>query len=117
MQHKTEIDGIEYTITFTENSVELQWYNDETGLDRVLVFTELFIIPTRIGTSYIQYDVTPNGKRLNPKKHTLNSPPEVVSQFHQSSLSIAIKMLIVNGMTRYHLGLGSAVYDDKGNLL
>ena len=109
MQDKTIINGIEYTITFTEQSVELQWFNDDTGMDRVLVFAELFIVPSRISTSYEQFDVTPNGKRLNRKKFTLYSPIEVGDGVHQSPISFAIRQLIVNGMTRLFLGLGRSV--------
>lgn len=114
---KITINGIEYTITMTQEGVELQYFNEETGIDRLLIFEELFIIRTRFRTAYLQYDVTPTGKRFNEKRISVDTPKEDLAIFQNSELALAIKKSIVNGMLRLFLKETAAVYDPQGNLI
>ena len=116
MQQLT-INGIEYTITMTEEGVEVEYPNQSTGLRTVIVFDEISIKRGRIRTSYEKFDITPTEQRINTIKSTRQTPQQDYDLFMISPLADAIKKAIVNGIFRLYLNKSDKIYDDLGNLI
>jgi len=116
MQQLT-INEIEYTITMTEEGVEVEYSNKATGLNTVIVFDEISIKRGRIRTSYEKFDITPTGQRINTVKSTRQTPQEDYDLFKISPLADAIKKAIVNGIFRLYIGNTQKIYDEAGNVI
>ena len=116
MQQLT-INEIEYTITMTEEGVEVEYPNEATGLNTVIVFDKISIKRGRIRTSYEKFDITPTGQRINTVKSTRQTPQEDYDLFKISPLADAIKKAIVNGIFRLYIGNTQKIYDEAGNVI
>ena len=116
MQQLT-INEIEYTITMTEEGVEVEYPNEATGLNTVIVFDEISIKRGRIRTSYEKFDITPTGQRINTVKSTRQTPQEDYDLFKISPLADAIKKAIVNGIFRLYLNESDKIYNEQGQLI
>ena len=116
MQQLT-INEIEYTITMTEEGVEVEYSNEATGLNTVIVFDKISIKRGRIRTSYEKFDITPTGQRINTVKSTRQTPQEDYDLFKISPLADAIKKAIVNGIFRLYIGNTQKIYDEAGNVI
>ena len=116
MQQLT-INETEYTITMTEEGVEVEYPNEATGLNTVIVFDEISIKRGRIRTSYDKFDITPTEQRINNLKSTRQTPQHDYDLFKISLLADAIKKAIVNGIFRLYLNESDKIYDEQGQLI
>lgn len=116
----TTINGKEYTININNGFLEVQFMNEETGLQKVYVFQDLSIgMPSskRVDTIYYSYDITPTGQRINQQRHSYQSSAQDYDDFEQSTLGFILKRSIVNGLFRFILNNAERVFDEQGNLI
>lgn len=116
MQQLT-IDGKNYDIIFKEGSVEVEHQDEDTGLKTVYAFEELSIKKGKIITEIHQFQVTPNGDRINRKVHKRKTSDEDYQTFIQSPIADLILKFITNGIFRFLIQSTYKVYDMNGDLI
>jgi hypothetical protein len=116
----TNINEKDYNININNGFLEVQFMNEETGLQKVYVFQDLSIgMPSskRVDTIYYSYDITPTGQRINQQRHSYQSSEQDYNDFEASTLGFILKRSIVNGLFRFILQNAERVFDDQGNLI
>lgn len=111
------IDGKKYIITFKEGGIEVEHDDENTGLKTVYVFEELIIKKGRIRTEVHQFQVTPNGSRINRKVHKRVTAESDRLTFVNSPIADLILKFIANGIFRFLIQNTENVYTLNGDLI
>jgi hypothetical protein len=113
------INGIEYSIEISVGKLEVQFFNIETGLEKVFVFhqKEIELVNKRVFDKFYSYDITPTGQRINRQEHTQTTSEEDFDFFELSMLGTLLKRFTVNGLFKNILGLTNGIFDSNGVLI
>lgn len=111
------INNVEYTITFTDGGVEVQYFDEVVQLDTVILLKLLGIKKGGIETHTEQYHISPNGERINRKQFRRDTPEADYQAFIQSDIASLIQKYIANGIFRFIIGATDKVYHMDGTLI
>ena len=113
------ISGKEYSLREEQGLCEVEFYCDDTQLQRVLCFKAF---PTfdfeqrRVVSQITQYDITPSGLRINPVSYRYTLTEADFTDF-ENSIGVIMKKAIMNGIFRNVIQNTYAVYDAGLNLI
>ncbi len=111
------INGIDYTITFLNGSIEVEHLDEATGLNTVYVFSELKITPRGIRTGIEQFQITPTGERIGKNSYERATSQTDYENFIASPIADLILKYVVNGIFRFLIQNTEKVYTADGTLI